>query len=435
VTQFDEALLAECVPAELLPERRRAEADRLQLPLRALASAALGGDRWFLVIEDNRGVRFGVPAVVDNGRLRRAAAGEGVSEALIGQLTNPGLRDGSLEIEALEVSPQSGESAIQVDQTNELIRVGAALVKWNLHPAGSDAPGPICSRLLQEAGFAETPRQWGQVHMRVGDELLHVASVIDFVPEAEDGWDWAVADLRSHARGELDLDLALEPSRVLGALIARMHMALSRGGIVETTPSDASSWVALATSELDTAIAVESAAGHPTLGRLRAECSVVLESIAGVTSSPLIRIHGDLHIGQILRTAGTHDFYVIDFDGNPTQQETVEYQPAARDVAGFLCSLDHVARVVIRRTEDLSEGQAQRVRDWIPRAESAFLESYALTLDDAGVSHLLDRRLLAPFRIQQECREYIYADRYLPHWRYVPEAALPALLEQAKDVT
>jgi maltokinase len=35
--------------------------------------------------------------------------------------------------------------------------------------------------------------------------------------------------------------------------------------------------------------------------------------------------------------------------------------------------------------------------------------------------------------VQQECREYAYARRYLPHWRYVPDAALPALLEEDPD--
>ena len=41
---------------------------------------------------------------------------------------------------------------------------------------------------------------------------------------------------------------------------------------------------------------------------------------------------------------------------------------------------------------------------------------------------LLDRRLVRPYQVLQECREYAYARRYLPHWRYVPDAALPALL-------
>jgi maltokinase len=36
----------------------------------------------------------------------------------------------------------------------------------------------------------------------------------------------------------------------------------------------------------------------------------------------------------------------------------------------------------------------------------------------------LDERLLAPFLIEQECREYIYAAKHLPHWVYVPDAVI-----------
>ena len=37
--------------------------------------------------------------------------------------------------------------------------------------------------------------------------------------------------------------------------------------------------------------------------------------------------------------------------------------------------------------------------------------------------------LLRPFRVAQELHEFVYAARFLPEWRYVPDAALPALLE------
>jgi maltokinase len=41
----------------------------------------------------------------------------------------------------------------------------------------------------------------------------------------------------------------------------------------------------------------------------------------------------------------------------------------------------------------------------------------------------LDERLLRPLALQQVCREFTYAATHLPRWSYVPEAALPMLLE------
>jgi maltokinase len=67
---------------------------------------------------------------------------------------------------------------------------------------------------------------------------------------------------------------------------------------------------------------------------------------------------------------------------------------------------------------------------WVPRAQAAFLTAYRCGIDDAGRGDLLDSRLLAAFRVQQEVREHLYAVAHLPHWRYVPDAALPALLDE-----
>jgi maltokinase len=104
--------------------------------------------------------------------------------------------------------------------------------------------------------------------------------------------------------------------------------------------------------------------------------------------------------------------------------------PPARDVASLMASLDHVGRVVLHRTEGLDAEARDRVNVWIERAQAMILEAYRATLKAAGRLDLLDESLLLPFQVQQECREYAYADRYLPHWRYVPDAALPALLNR-----
>ena len=61
----------------------------------------------------------------------------------------------------------------------------------------------------------------------------------------------------------------------------------------------------------------------------------------------------------------------------------------------------------------------------------SFLESYRGGLADADQSALFDARLVRPFRLRQVCREFTYAATHLPRWSYVPEAALPALLQEA----
>ena len=154
--------------------------------------------------------------------------------------------------------------------------------------------------------------------------------------------------------------------------------------------------------------------------------------IAGFVGTIIIDVHGDLHIGQVLRTSRGDGLSIIDFDGSPTRspEQRLARQPAARDVAGMLASLDHVGRVVLHRTEGLDDGQRARVHDWIASAQKGFLDAYLSRLAEAGEESLLDVRLVRPFQLQQECREFIYAARYLPHWRYAPEGALASLLER-----
>ena len=72
------------------------------------------------------------------------------------------------------------------------------------------------------------------------------------------------------------------------------------------------------------------------------------------TPTPLIDIHGDLHVGQVLRHSAPPAYAITDFDGNPVVRvdEHDDRQPAAVDVTGMAASLDHVGRVVLRRGDD-----------------------------------------------------------------------------------
>ena len=134
-------------------------------------------------------------------------------------------------------------------------------------------------------------------------------------------------------------------------------------------------------------------------------------------------MHGDLHVGQVLRWDG--GYAVSDFDGNPvlTAAERAPPQPPARDVAGMLRSLDHVGRIVDRRTERRHHDQ---VAAWIAAARASVPRGVHRRLASAGRSELFDARLLHPFEVEQECRELVYAARHLPRWTYVPDAALGA---------
>jgi maltokinase len=422
VTPDAQALLASTPTEALLPALRADEAARMATPLRLVAQAPIDDGVEYLLVEDARGARYGVPAVAGPDGWRRAAPGDAASEGVV-RILAAGAPD-PLEVTRFHAEPAAGERAVGVDQTNELVVVGdVAVVKWMLHPVAGDQPGPSRLMTLERAGFDGTPRTWGLVHLIVGDERFLIAMVSEFLPDAEDGWDWAVRDVRELALGMRGEDECLEPVRQVARLVGRLHAALAESGVEIATEEDASRWLAEATADLAAADL------EPTVAD---EVRLRLGPLGRCVGTETIDVHGDLHIGQVLASGQPRRYDVIDFDGNPTQddRERMRRQPAARDVAGMLASWDHVGRVVLHRTDGLEGDAVARVQRWIARAQDVFLDEYRRTLADAGRSALLDESLLVPMQVQQECREYAYAARYLPHWRYVPDAALPDLLSR-----
>ena len=92
---------------------------------------------------------------------------------------------------------------------------------------------------------------------------------------------------------------------------------------------------------------------------------------------------------------------------------------------GCVQSLDHVGRVVAHRTERVDPGARRGLDRALPRA--ALLDAYEARLAAAGrVVPASTESLLPALRARQVVREYLYAARHLPHWRYVPHTALPA---------
>lgn len=324
-----------------------------------------------------------------------------------------------------------------VDQTNESVVVDERLVvKWLLHPDPARERAPRLLRHLAAAGFRETPPVAGTLEWVApgGDARMTLAVVDAWLPGARDGWEWCTEAVLEHvAPGHrCAADCPAGFAGDLGGLVARFHLALATPTDVIPEPVASAggeaiaAWAAAARGFLADAIAL-TAADDPEAGAQLTRAEEALRArlavLAAIGSTPVMPIHGDLHVGQVL--GGPHGLAVIDLDGNPTLDAATVQAPAppARDVASMTCSLDHVGRVAIRRgaLEPATEA-------WIGEAHAAFLAAYHEVLAGGGRPELLDERLLPPFAVEQECRELIYAARFLPRWRYAPMGAIRAMV-------
>ena len=149
----------------------------------------------------------------------------------------------------------------------------------------------------------------------------------------------------------------------------------------------------------------------------------------------LQRIHGDLHLGQILPQADA--VVLIDFEGDPTRpvETRAGLDLPLRDVATFLRSIDHVARSGARRAAHGAPGPIdpepnslieRRLAGWIKAARSRFLSGYAAGIGDDAWRP--DGPLLRALEVEKELAEFVYAATFLPPWLYAPDGGMRALL-------
>jgi maltokinase len=252
-----------------------------------------------------------------------------------------------------------------------------------------------------------------------------VAMLQTFVPNASDGWRLATASVRDlYAEGDLHADevggdFAAESER-LGAATASVHADMAK--VLPTEPADEHWYVAAAeqmSQRLDAAMeVVPQLAEHADA--LRAIYAAVADNREPVVRQ---RVHGDLHLGQVLRTAT--GWIVLDFEGEPARPlaSRRELDSPLRDVAGMLRSFDYAARHMLVEQPDEPQ-RAYRAQEWAARNRAAYCTGYSTAsgLDPCGGSPLL-----RAFEADKAVYECVYEARNRPHWLMIPLHSLSRL--------
>jgi len=235
-----------------------------------------------------------------------------------------------------------------------------------------------------------------------------------YFPDVDDAWRVA---LRAAAAGD---DFG-RPAFDLGAATADVHRSLAHlFATRDAAPVDRAAMRDAWQRRLSTAVA--EVAG---LSQSRRAIEAVYDRALDAPWPPLQRIHGDYHLGQVIRVPD-RGWVLLDFEGEPLRPMAERVQPdlALRDVAGMLRSFEYVAGSI---RLDHPEGSLA-VREWATTARRSFLAGYA---DRAGPRTPITGPLLDALELDKAVYEAIYESRSRPAWVVIPVQAIERLIAVA----
>ncbi|AKK03646.1 phosphotransferase [Corynebacterium epidermidicanis] len=275
------------------------------------------------------------------------------------------------------------------EQSNTSIIFGEVMVKFFRKLEPGINPDVELLAGLARVNCSYAPRLRGYTTVDVDGVEYVTAMLQDFVADAREGWELTLA--RAQAGAELTGEATL-----MGEAVAAVHRDLKAAFGSEMVSNE--SIVAGLAQRVDTLVAQA-----PVLSDY-AEAAQKLYARAAEGNTEVQRIHGDLHLGQILRT--TDRYLLIDFEGEPARPlaERRELMSPLQDIAGMLRSFDYASQVAGTKV-DLSE---------------PFLTSAGISAKDP---------LLAAFVLDKALYEVAYEANNRPDWVPIPLGAVERLTQ------
>jgi maltose alpha-D-glucosyltransferase / alpha-amylase len=376
-----------------------------------------------------------------------------------------------------------------VEQSNTSVLYGEDLIlKLFRRVQPGENPDVEIGRFLTEvAHYSHIPPLLGEISITPADgEKTTIVMLQGLVANEGDGWQWFLDQLGEYfssvaglatppemlAPGFLDerelpreaRDLApaaLEAAALLGKRTAEMHLALSTA-----TEDPAFTSEPLSRADLTNDSRRIDAQINSTLEALKVKLSTLKDltaddaalllsrrinlfdrahSITSSSSAGLkIRIHGDYHLGQILRTPALNgepgDFVLLDFEGEPARPlvERRQKQSPLKDVAGMLRSFSYVSHAGLDQyltSNDVTQTSeidsiSGWARLWQNSVSAEFLRGYREAI---GANPTLlpspqqSQSLLAAYLLEKALYELLYELNNRPGWLRIPLTGILAL--------
>lgn len=285
-----------------------------------------------------------------------------------------------------------------------------------------------------------------------------------------DAWEWTQNTLDRAIRDELaggESSLENQYSALkelerfaarLGQRLGEMHQTLAAPtddpdfASLPTGAEDAERWAGSIGAQLERALQILEqrqadleGADRDAFGHLLQERDALLAQVPELARRCIgglrFRVHGDLHLGQVLVVQG--DAYLIDFEGEPSRPlaERRDKLSPYKDVTGILRSIGYAMVMAVRNAQSAdSSPESHLARQRIAalyqyNARKAFLGAYREAA--AGIGHAWgedgEEAALALFSLEKTAYEIAYEAEHRPAWLNVPLQGLVKLAHQLID--
>jgi maltose alpha-D-glucosyltransferase/alpha-amylase len=412
--------------------------------------------------------RYFAPFVVKEGSVQDAVQDDPFCKALLTIHEFPtvqGKISGEFAAEASEGAASFTVRRSSAEQSNSSLIYGDSLILKlfrRLQP-GQNPDIEIGKYLTQTAHFDRIPAFMGAMeYRREPDEPAALAMLQRLIPNEGDGWTWATEELERYYENNArtpfpqapesardHVGAFLEAAAVLGRRTAEMHIALAAAvdnPAFSPEPFDAQQIEAMTAGMREEAT--------KAFDLLKANLSALPDEVLEMAGVALgkrrqivdrlclnahdygkrIRVHGDYHLGQVLRTK--NDFVILDFEGEPARplaERRAKHSPL-KDVAGMLRSFSYAANATLmtyttRHPEDF-ESLEPWARLWERTVSSEFLTAYREAARESNVLPPSEddfHKLLDASLLEKATYELMYELNNRPTWVRIPLAGILAL--------
>jgi maltose alpha-D-glucosyltransferase/alpha-amylase len=371
----------------------------------------------------------------------------------------------------LQLSDESAVRYLAAEQSNSSVVVGESLVLKLIRKVSAGVhPELEMSAYLTAAGYPNISPLLGSMIRRDAegqDNLLMIAQ--GYLSNQGDAWGWTQNNLERAIRDELAEAISEQEQHynalgeladfagLLGQRLGEMHCVLAASTANQdfnpevTTAKDAQAWAKDVGAQIERALQLLklhqsqlNPADQVRVSELLDQKKAIASHVQALAQATLgglrIRVHGDLHLGQVLVVKG--DAYLIDFEGEPARplhERRGKHSPY-KDVSGVLRSFDYAAAMAlnVQGVDQSPEGHAARQRvteRYLSEARLAFIKVYHATT--ATLAHdWQDAKgqdaALTLFSLEKAAYEVAYEAENRPTWLPVPLQGLHGLLSGLK---